>query len=272
MRSITYPLAVEGVVTRVIECGKGPAVVFVHGLGARCDRFAETVARYGNKGFRAITYDLPGHGLAQKGAGGPADVPALARYLLALLDALEIETAILVGTSLGGHIAAYAATLAPARVPGLGLIGALGIAPMAIETARGIQRNVKATSIAEITGKLQFVIADPALVTPELIEEEWRINTSPGANESFVRLGNYLVDGIEKDYVAEKLAALYPPEKLLLIWGALDKAVPLSVGEECRTLLKGPELALVEGAGHAPYFEQPERFDAVLEPFLAGLA
>lgn len=272
MQTIQYPLLVSNTLTRVIEAGSGPVVLFVHGLGARCDRWSGTVSRIAQAGYRAITFDLPGHGLASKGdPQAPGDVPGLARYLLALLDTLEIEQAVLVGTSLGGHICAYAATLAPQRVPGLMLVGALGIAPLSVEAAQGIQRSVKATSREEIQSKLRFVIADDALVTDALIDEEWRINNSPGANASFVRMGNYVVDGLQHDYVARELAGLYPADKLRLVWGAQDNAVPVSVGEQCRELLGGAELLLIEGAAHAPYFEKPAAFDPPLLAFLATL-
>lgn len=272
MQTIQYPLLVENTLTRVIEAGNGPVVVFVHGLGARCDRWSGTVSRIGAAGFRAVTFDLPGHGLASKGdPQAPGDVPGLARYLVALLDTLDIERAVLVGTSLGGHICAYAATLVPKRVPGLMLVGALGIAPLSLEAAQGIQRSVKATSREDIQAKLKFVIADDALVTDALIDEEWRINNSPGAQASFVRMGNYVVDGLEHDYVAKELAALYPAEKIRLVWGAEDKAVPVSVGEQCRDLLAGAQLVLIEGAAHAPYFERPAAFDPPLLEFLTTL-
>jgi pimeloyl-ACP methyl ester carboxylesterase len=270
MRSIAYPLQVGGILTRVIEAGKGPAVLFVHGLGARADRFAGTVERIGAAGYRAIACDLPGHGFAQKGEGCPADVPALAAYVTGVLDRLEVGQAVLAGTSLGAHIVGYAATKNPARFEKLCLIGALGIVPLATETAETIRRNVKASSREQIYNKLKYVIADPAMLTDELVEEEWRINNSPGALASFTAIGDYLVGGIEGDYVAAALRAAYRPEALLLVWGAEDHVVPLAVGEACRAALGGAALAIIPGAGHAPYAEQPAAFDAKFLAFLAA--
>jgi len=273
-RSIAYPLEAPleagGILTRVIEAGTGPAVLFVHGLGARADRFAGTVERIGAAGYRAIACDLPGHGFAQKGAGCPTDVPALAAFVTAVLDRLEVGSASLVGTSLGAHIVGYAAAKAPARFPKLCLIGALGIVPLAAETAETIRRNVKASSREQIYGKLKYVMADPAMLTDELVEEEWRINNSPGALASFTAIGDYLVDGIGNDYVAAALRAAYRPEDVLLVWGGADNVVPLAVGEACREALGGAELVVISGAGHAPYAEQPEAFDARLLAFLRG--
>jgi len=265
---IQYPLPLSTGVTRVIECGQGPAVIFAHGLGARADRWAGTVARIGAQNFRAITYDLHGHGFASKEPHGPTDVPALAAQTLALMDALGIETAVLAGTSLGAHIVAYAACLAPARIPALALIGALGIVSIDHPVAETISRNVRAKQRAQFYGKLNFVMHDPAHVTEAFVEEEWRMNTAPGAIDVFARMGDYLTTSISNDYVAEKLRVLYAPDKLLLLWGEEDKAVPLAVGEACQEALGGPELVIICDSNHCPYFEQPKEFDAALIPFL----
>jgi pimeloyl-ACP methyl ester carboxylesterase len=268
--AITYPLAVKTGTTRIIEAGEGPAVIFVHGFGARADRWRSTVERFAAEGYRAIAFDLPGHGFASKEADSPCTVPEISSYLLALMDTLGIERAPLVGTSLGAHIVAHAATRAPDRVPGLALIGALGIVPIAREVAETIRRNVHVRDRELFANKLRFVIHDPAKVTKQFAEEEWRVNTAPGTIEAFVRIGNYLVDGIAADYVAEKIRSLYPPERLLLVWGAEDRAVPTIVGEACRAALGAP-LVLIKNANHAPYWEQPEDFDAAVMPFLASL-
>jgi pimeloyl-ACP methyl ester carboxylesterase len=269
MSVINYPLPVGRGVVRVIEAGDGLAVIFAHGLGARCDRWRSTVERVAAHGYRAITYDLPGHGFSSKEADGPADVPALAKHLLATMDALGLETAVLAGTSLGAHIVGYAGCIAPNRVTALGLVGALGIVPIDQAVAETISRNVRATQREQFVGKLNFVFHDPSMVTDALIEEEFRMNTAPGAIAAFSRLGDYLTTRISNDYIADRLRALYPPDKILLVWGAADKAVPLSVAYECQTALGGPTLSVISDANHVPYLEQPEAFDAAFLPFLA---
>jgi 2-hydroxy-6-oxonona-2,4-dienedioate hydrolase len=271
MTAITYPLAVQSRNTRIIEAGEGPAVLLVHGFGARADRWRTTVERFAAKGYRAIAFDLPGHGFASKETDSLCTVPDMSRYLLALMDTLGIERAPLVGTSLGAHIVAHAATRAPDRIPGLALIGALGIVPIAREVAETIRRNVQVRERALFANKLRFVIHDPAKVTKQFVEEEWRVNTAPGTIEALVRIGDYLVDGIAADYVAEKIRNLYPPERLLLVWGAEDRAVPPIVGEACRDAL-GASLVFIKNANHVPYWEQPEAFDAAVLPFLNSVA
>jgi 2-hydroxy-6-oxonona-2,4-dienedioate hydrolase len=268
MQAIQYPLAIGTGVTRIIEAGTGPAVLFSHGLGARADRWRTTVERIADRGYRAIAWDLPGHGFSTREADGPSDVPALAAHALAVMDALGVAEGVAVGTSLGAHIVAYAACSAPQRLRALGLVGALGIVPIDQAVAERISRNVRVSAREQFDGKLRFVLHDPAAVTDALIEEEWRTNTLPGTIEAFSRVGDYLTTRIAEDYVASQLKALFPPDRLLLVWGAEDKAVPLSVAHECRAALGGPELAIIPAANHCPYLEQPAAFDVALVPFL----
>ncbi len=127
---------------------------------------------------------------------------------------------------------------------------------------------MKASAREQITAKLNYVMFDKTLVTPALVEEEFRMNNSPGALESFTRMGDYVVDGIERDYVADRLRAAYRPEQILLVWGADDHSVPLAVGEACKNALGGPELVVISQAGHVPYVEQKAAFAEAVLKFL----
>ncbi len=61
---IQYPLSIGGILTRVLEAGTGDeAIVFLHGLGARADRWRGTLQSFATQGFRCFAFDFPGHGL-----------------------------------------------------------------------------------------------------------------------------------------------------------------------------------------------------------------
>jgi pimeloyl-ACP methyl ester carboxylesterase len=101
--------------------GDGPCIVFIH--GALNDHSVWTLlARwYAHHGYRVLAVDQPGHGRSD---GPPlASIEALADWVLALLDAAGVETAHLVGHSMGSLIALEAASRAPARAAGLVMVG-----------------------------------------------------------------------------------------------------------------------------------------------------
>lgn len=268
MGIIGYPFAAGETPTRVLECGSGERnLVLIHGLGARADRWRSNLEPLAAAGYHCYALDLPGHGFAYKGADYEYGVPAFAGFVGDFLDSMGLERAAIVGTSLGGHVAGYFAARHPDRAVALVLVGAVGIMPLGPEASENVRANVKNVTRDGIAGKLRFVLARQELVTEDLIEEEFRINNSPGAQAAFDVLGDYIVDSIDDDNVGAALKDYAEP--MLLIWGAEDRAVPLSVGHGARDLLARPRLEVIEGTGHCSYMEDTERFNEILVGFLA---
>jgi pimeloyl-ACP methyl ester carboxylesterase len=268
---ISYPCAVGGVVTRVLESGSGgDAVVFVHGTGGRADRWVRNIDAAAARGRHAYAMDLPGHGFASKGAGVACSVPAYREFLKNFLDAMDVEKAWIVGTSLGGHVVASFACENPGRVKGIALVGSMGLVPIGDEARARIQAGANNQTREGVAGKMQRVIHDTSLVTPEMLEEEYRINNSPGAKESFAALGAYISADLDKEVVGEQLARADFP--VLLVWGEEDKTVSPEVGRKVRAQVQRSRLALLKGAAHTAYYERPDEFNAILNDFIDGKA
>lgn len=266
---IQYPQAVGGLMTRVIEAGSGPhCVVFVHGTGGRADRWARNLDAVAEAGLRAIAIDLPGHGFASKGMGVACSVPAYRDFLAQCLDALGVDRATLVGTSLGGHVVAACALAHPERVERIVLVGAMGLVPIGDEARARVQAGANNQSREGVATKLRRVIHDASLVTPTLEEEEYRINNSAGARESFEALGRYIAADLDRDVLGQQLAAAALPT--LLVWGEEDKTVPPTAGQAARQLIPGSRLALLAAAAHTAYYERPTVFNQLLLDFIAG--
>jgi pimeloyl-ACP methyl ester carboxylesterase len=100
-----------------MEAGAGSAAILLHGLGATKASFLPTLGALADR-HRVIAIDLPGFGDSVKPIGAAYDAPFFARSVVALLDALGLETASLVGNSMGGRVALEAGLLHP-RVPAL---------------------------------------------------------------------------------------------------------------------------------------------------------
>lgn len=268
---IQYPLAVDGVLTRVLAAGSGSDhLVLIHGVGARADRWARNLDALAAAGWCVWAFDLPGHGLAQKGPGPDYSVPGYARFLDGFLDAVGAGSAAVVGTSLGGHVAATLACERPERVRALVLVGSIGLVPWGAERRAASRSRLRDVSCQGVARKLEVVVHDPGLVTDEWLAEEYLVNNSPGAEASFAAISDYVADHIDDDLIGPRLAAMpadrRPPT--LLIWGEQERAVPLETGREAHAMLDGSELAVISGASHAPYFEKPDEFNRILLDFL----
>ncbi|MGI5453557.1 alpha/beta fold hydrolase [Streptomyces sp. CA-249302] len=271
---IQYLISVNGVTTRVLEArpenvapGR-PSLVLVHGLGARADRWRENIDALAAEGCHVLAFDLPGHGLAQKGEL-PYSVPFYADYLKGVIDALALDKVVLVGTSLGGHVCAYAVTRHPRIAVGLVLVGAVGLLPAGEQARELIGASVLNTTRDGIEGKLRFVFRDPSLVTEDLVHEEYRVNNSPGAHEAAALLSEYFRTRLDDDVVGPQLAERVDTLPLLLVWGADDIVVPVAVAEAAQRLLGPVPLLLVREAGHAPYLEKSGEFNDIVLRFLS---
>ncbi len=111
----------SGVTVRAQEVGEGPPVLLVHGASNGGTSWASLVARL--DGFRCLLLDRPGCGLSDPLPTRLADIPTLAAFaddlVVDVLDALEIDRAQVIATSMGGYYGFRAAAAHPERVAGL---------------------------------------------------------------------------------------------------------------------------------------------------------
>jgi pimeloyl-ACP methyl ester carboxylesterase len=268
---IMYPLGVGEIVTRVFEEGSGGTpLLFLHGLTSRADRFKATLKPFAEAGYHTYAIDLPGHGFASKRADIDHSIDGYRDFVLGFLDRVGARRAVLVGASLGGHVVAAAACKAPERVEKLVMIGSLGLAPLPPERIGQIRGGIGNMTREALRGRLLTVFSDPRHVTDALVEEDLRINTSPGAKESFERFLDYMATRFNDDLVLEGLRRLGARVPLLLLWGEEDKSVAVEVGRAARRALPEAKLTTIAGANHTPYIENPEAFNRVVLDFLRG--
>jgi pimeloyl-ACP methyl ester carboxylesterase len=115
---------IQGVagILRLDDDGVGPAIVGLHGLSAT-RRYVVMGSRVLERsGYRVILYDARGHGSSDPPLNGDYSYPSLAGDLRALLDALELDRAVLVGASMGAHTALRFTLDNPERVAALALV------------------------------------------------------------------------------------------------------------------------------------------------------
>lgn len=124
MRALTVNRAGQSL--RAVDSGgSGPAVLLCHPFGAGTDFFAAQMQAFAQR-CRCVSFDQRAHGGST--TDRPFDLWDSARDGLAVLDALGVERAVLVGTSMGSFVAQRAALLAPDRVAGLLLVSSTAAA------------------------------------------------------------------------------------------------------------------------------------------------
>jgi pimeloyl-ACP methyl ester carboxylesterase len=261
----------------------GPAVLFVHGTGAWSETWREAMAAAAGAGFRAIAIDLPPFGFSSRPANGAYAPADQGKRIIGVLDALQIPRAVLVGHSFGGGPTMEAVFDAPARIRAL----------VAVDVALGIDAPAEASPV--MSGLLGFsplrdavvatfltnpaftrrllaaFVADAGAATPERV----RIYQRPLAVRGSTRaIGEWLPVliapvGTPPSATSGPYRALALPA--LVIWGDLDTITPLPQGTALAKLIPGARLEVLTGVGHIPQIENPQRFNAVLVGFLAGL-
>jgi pimeloyl-ACP methyl ester carboxylesterase len=265
-------MAVGEVLTRVFEAGTpdGKPMVLVHGLTSRADRWRFNVDALAAAGFRVFAPDLPGHGFASKHAGLDHSVPGYRDFILQFLDAIGADRAVLIGTSLGGHVVGAVTCHRPERVAAVVMIGSLGLHPVAAERVERIRTGFADMRPEAVRARLLTVFSDSTFVTEQLVREDMLVNTSPGARESLQAFTAYMATRFNGDLVADGLAALggWPP--LLLLWGEDDQSVPVELGRAAHAKLPHARLVTFARTSHTPYMERPDIFNRVVLAFLDG--
>lgn len=263
---------VGGWSTRVLEAGSGEPFVFMHGTGGHLEAFTKNVRAFAER-YRVIAYDYPGHGWTTT-TDRDLEIVDYEQHLLELLGELGIESAHLSGESLGGWVAVKFAAAHPERVRSLVLNtpGGTMATPEVMERIRSLSQAAADDPTPErIRARLEWLMADPASVTDELVAVRRGIYSRPGFAESMrhilclqdpeVRRRNLITD--------EELAAITAPT--LVIWTSDDPSGPAKAGLDMAERIAGARFQLIEDAGHWPQWEQQQLFDRVVTEFLEGV-
>lgn len=230
-----------------------PSIV-IHGAGGSHLSFPKELRR--SKITNAIFPDLSGHGLS-KGSGHQTIVH-YAQDIVALMDALELPQAILMGHSMGGAIAQWLTIEYPKRVKSLVLIGTgakLAVNPMMID---GILKDTYET-IATVNGWMWAKSA-----SEELREQSAQMmhQTKPSVIQ-----GDYIA--CDHFDVRDRLQEITVPT--LVIAGEHDKMIRVNRSEELAENIPNADFVMLSRAGHMMMLEQPAETVQAIENWLSKL-
>ena len=245
------------------EAGSGPAVVLLHAGIADRTMWSEHLGWLADAGYRAVAVDLPGFGDAPEPPGELAPWADV----LQTMDELFIDTAALVGVSLGGNVALRVAVSAPERVSALVLVGAR---PPGQEPSAELMAVWDAEEGAVERGDIDAAV--------EAVVDGWTLPDAPPALRERVAAMQRRAYAWQVG-AAEPTQAPDPLEQDPAALARLDVPTLVAVGDrDKRDFAEGAELlvktlprarkAVIAGAGHLAPLETPAAFRELLEGFL----
>jgi pimeloyl-ACP methyl ester carboxylesterase len=239
-----------------LEVGEGETLMLCHGLFGALSNFSDLIEKFRNT-HKVVVPILPLFDLDIL----HTSVSGLEKHIAAFIEHKNYTNIHLLGNSLGGHVALVYILKHPERVKSLTLTGSSGL----FENAMG-DSYPKRGDYEYIKNKTAQTFYDPAVATPELVDEVFEITKNRIKVIKIIALAKSAI----RHNLGEELNQIQQPT--LLIWGKNDIVTPPFVAEEFKKLIPNSQLHFIDKCGHAPMMEVPVEFNSILEKFLGSLS
>jgi len=245
-------------------------IILLHGTGASLHTWDAWTEALKSK-HRVIRVDLPGFGLTGPSKDGNYQMPAYTHFINSLMDTLQIKRAILAGNSFGGDVSWQTAVAYPDRVSRLILVDASGYVttaasvPIAFKLAQmplisRLLSNILPRSVIE--SSVRNVYADPAKVTPELVDRYYDLALRSGNRKA-------ITERFAQNKTGQNESAIKQVKvPTLIIWGGLDRLITPDNAEKFHRDIAGSQLIVFEKLGHVGHEEDPAATVAAVQTFL----
>ena len=242
------------------ELGAGPPLLLIHGIGGDADEWVFCVHELSSS-FRVIAIDLLGFGRSDKppirySIGGFVEV--LERFL----DALSIASATLVGSSMGGWIAAAFALKLAERTDRLVLVDSAGLQSDVAE----MPIDLRVSTHSHMRSILSVMFYDQGFVTERLVDLAYQGHLR--------RQDGYAIESVlknfkdEREWLDKRVGELKVPT--LILWGEQDAMIPVTKSDTFLQLIKGSRREIIAECGHLPALEKPGEFVRHVTAFRSG--
>lgn len=260
------------------DCGSGDrVVVMLHGSGPGASgwaNFSRNIEPLVTAGYRVILMDCPGWSKSDPIVCTGPRSQLNARSLKALMDALGIDKAHLIGNSMGAHSVVWFALENPQRADRLVLMGGGtgGVAtfvPQPTEGIKLISALYRDPTVENLKRMMNVFVYDASALTDDLYQT--RLNNMLDRRdhlENFVKTAQ--VNPVPKQYpdVAHRLGEITSPT--LVIWGREDRFVPLDIGLRVAAGLPNVEMHIFSKCGHWAQWEHADRFNMLVNDFFTN--
>ena len=259
---------VHGLSVRCLDEGKGAPVILLHGasLGSSADVWTRNLAPLAAHGLRVIAPDLPGFG----GTDNPADhsLDYRKRFVLELMDALELERAALVGHSQAGRIALDLAFGEPQRIAKVVVLatGSL-LPPLEGGSAEGEEGAAVEPTLAQTRALLEANLCHKALASDEAVALRHRMSIGKNFQAFVARQQAKAPGGKGGEPLWRRLAQC--PVPLLMLYGENDRGEAARRAARAKELHPQLDLRLLPRCGHLLQWDAADAFADIAGRFLA---
>jgi 3-oxoadipate enol-lactonase len=259
---------VNGVTLAYRNTGHGTPILFIHGHPFNQSMWDPQVAALSNN-HRLITFDLRGYGASEAPAAEATSLETMADDINALFDHLCVNKAVIAGLSMGGQIAMAFAEQYPQRLHGLVLAATFSQAdtPKAATNRRAMADRFLNEGSAIPGGEMLPKLLGHTSIkrNPAIAVDVFRMiaHTPPAGAAAALRGRSY-----RKDYTPTLKDISVPT---LVFVGTEDAYTSVETSTAMHLAIPNSRLEVIEGIGHMPNLEAPDRFNAVLSDFLSNL-
>ncbi len=263
----------------------GQSIVFIHGTAAWSELWLETMAPLADAGYHCIAIDIPPFGFSEKPVSASYGNHDQAKRIVALMDALEVQRAVLVGHSFGGGATMETALMVPDRIEALILLAVGGLnlnlqpalekqTPSVLEmflNTPALRNPVLATIATNplFTKKIiSRIVLDPADVTDEKVKIFQQPLVLQDATNTFGEWLRYALTVQEVSLTSSPVNYQALTMPTLIIWGDSDTIIPLKDGEYLKSILPNAELVIMKNVNHIAYIEDNPKFVEIALEFL----
>lgn len=259
--------------TRYLHAGDAskPTLILLHGITGHAEAYVRNLQSHGEH-FDVWAIDFIGHGYSAK-PEHPLEVKHYIAQVLGFLEAIGVEKASFSGESLGGWVTARFAQLYPDKVERIVLntMGGTMANPKVMERLYTLSMEAaKDPSWERVKARLEWLMADPTMVTDDLIrtrqqifqQRDWLMacEMNMALQDLETRKRNMLSDA--------DLRAITAPA--LVVWTTKDPSGPVDEGRRIANLIPHGRLAVMDNCGHWPQYEDATTFDHIHLDFLLG--
>lgn len=248
---------------RYLEDGQSDHnLILLHGLGGYAERWTNLLP-YLNKKYRVFAPDLIGHGQSDKPS---ADYTPefFTKFVFDFIQTLGIKKTFMIGTSLGGQIVAECTATQNPTIEKIILISPAGIMRKSTPPLDAYVMAALYPNNDSVKNAYQMMMGPNKSVSEISIERFVNNMSRPNAKMSFL---STLLGLKNAPDIFEKLARINTPT--LVVWGKEDKLIPFEYAKQFVAAINNCEFASMEGCGHSPYVEDPERLANIITKFLA---